>query len=277
MVDKGMKDSWRLALIGSGVMAETILSGVLGEGVVPPDRVVASDPRPSRRAHISEKFSITVTESNEQAVSGADLVILAVKPQSIAEVMAELSGLIEDGAQVLSIIAGVSITRLQGGLRHMRIARAMPNLPCRIHKGMTVWVGSGDDTHSGRIDSVLEVMGKVVQARTEDDIDRATAVNGTGPAIVAEFVKAFMEAATYIGEPRQLAAESVLATVIGTAEMIRQSDTHVAQLIDEVTSPGGTTSRALQVLKSGGMAAVVTECVEAAYERTRELGAMGED
>jgi pyrroline-5-carboxylate reductase len=272
-----MENSWRLAVIGSGVMAETILSGVLGEGVISPDRVIASDPREGRRAQVSEKFGIGVTDSNETAVSGADLVILAVKPQSIAEVMSTLSGSIEPGAQVLSIIAGVNIKRLQGGLKHMRIARAMPNLPCRIHKGMTVWVGSGEGTDVARINSVLEVMGRVVQARTEDDIDRATAVNGTGPAIVAEFVKAFMEAATYIGEPRELAAQSVLATVIGTAEMIRQSDTHVAQLIDEVTSPGGTTSRALQVLKKGGMAAVVTECVVAAYERTRELGAMGED
>jgi pyrroline-5-carboxylate reductase len=276
-MENSMNNSWRLAVIGSGVMAETILSGVLGEGVVAPDRVTASDPRAERRAHISEKFGIAVTDSNATAVSGADFVILAVKPQSIAEVMQGLKGAVADGAQVLSIIAGVTIQRLQNGLGHSRVARAMPNLPCRIHKGMTVWVGCGDDTDAERINSVLEVMGSVVQARTEDDIDRATAVNGTGPAIVAEFVKAFMEAATFIGEPRELAAESVLATVIGTAEMIRQSDTHVAQLIDEVTSPGGTTSRALQVLKRGGLSAVVTECVEAAYERTLELGAMGDD
>jgi len=272
-----MNDSWRLAVVGSGVMAETILSGVLGEGLITPDRVTASDPREGRRQHIADKFGVVVTASNTDAVKGADFVILAVKPQSVSEVMVGLVGSIEPGAQLLSIIAGVTIDRLKSGLSHTRIARAMPNLPCRIHKGMTVWVGSEDDTHVDRINSVLEVMGSVVQARTEDDIDRATAVNGTGPAIVAEFVKAFMEAAAYIGEPRQLAAESVLATVIGTAEMIRQSDTHVAQLIDEVTSPGGTTSRALQVLKRGGMSAVVTECVEAAYERTRELGSMCDD
>ena len=106
----------------------------------------------------------------------------------------------------------------------------------------------------------------------ERAFDRATAVNGTGPAIIAEFVKAFMEAATYIGEPRELARASVLSTLKGTVEMIAQSEDHVAQLVDEVTSPGGTTSRALQVLKKGRMAAVVTDSVDAAYQRTLELG-----
>ena len=119
---------------------------------------------------------------------------------------------------------------------------------------------------------VLRSVGEEVYVEHEVDVDRATAVNGTGPAIVAEFVKAMMEAATFIGQPRELARETVLATLLGTAEMIRRSDTHVAQLIDEVTSPGGTTSRALQVLKQGSFSAVVTDSVDQAYRRTQELG-----
>jgi pyrroline-5-carboxylate reductase len=123
-----------------------------------------------------------------------------------------------------------------------------------------------------RIEAVLGVMGGVIRVSDESHVDRATAVNGTGPAIVAQFVKAMLEAAAYIGESRPVAKETVLATLAGTAQMIRDSDVHVAELIDEVTSPGGTTSRALQVLKQGRFSAVLTESVDAAYQRTLELG-----
>jgi pyrroline-5-carboxylate reductase len=115
-------------------------------------------------------------------------------------------------------------------------------------------------------------MGDEIQVLDESHVDRATAVNGTGPAIVAEFVKSLLEAATYIGESRGVARETVLSTLLGTVEMLRQSDDHVAQMIDEVTSPGGTTSRALQVLKQGRFGAVLTDAVTAAYDRTLELG-----
>ena len=121
------------------------------------------------------------------------------------------------------------------------------------------------------------VMGGVIRVADEGHVDRATAVNGTGPAIVAQFVKAMLEAAAYIGESRSVAKETVLATMVGTAKMLQDSDGHVASLIDEVTSPGGTTSRALQVLKQGRFSAVLTESVDAAYQRTVELGQKLED
>jgi len=126
-----------------------------------------------------------------------------------------------------------------------------------------------------RIRQILGVMGEELQVDDESHVDRATAVNGTGPAIVAQFVKAMLEAATFIGEPRSVAQQTVLATIAGTAEMIRQAadeGKHVAQLIDEVTSPGGTTSRALQVMKQGRFSAVLTDAISAAHERTIALG-----
>jgi pyrroline-5-carboxylate reductase len=208
---------------------------------------------------------------NAKVLAKADLVVLCVKPQSLRSLFAESLGPVPEATQILSIVAGASIKALARGLGHEKIARAMPNLPCRVHCGTTVWTGaSGED--ADRIRSVLSCMGDAIEVDKEDHIDRATAVNGTGPAIIAEFVKAMMEAATFIGEPRDLARASVISTLKGTLEMIERSDAHVAQLIDEVTSPGGTTSRALQVLKQGRMAAVVTESVNAAYLRTLELG-----
>ena len=267
-----MEKQWTLGFVGAGVMAETMISGAIGKGVVSADQILASDPNDSRRAHISDKWGVRgVTTQNQKVVDQSGLIVVCVKPQSLPRVFNELGGKIPANAQVLSIVAGASIAALQAGLQHKKVARAMPNLPCRIHKGTTVWTGArGED--ADRIRQVLSCMGDAIEVDQEGHIDRATAVNGTGPAIIAEFVKAFMEAATFIGEPRELARESVLSTLKGTVDMIASSDEHVAQLIDEVTSPGGTTSRALQVLKKGKMAAVVTDSVNAAYERTLELG-----
>ena len=267
--------SFSVGFIGAGVMAETMIAGVLEQGVLPPDSVFVADPNVSRRTQLVERFGVRATDSNLEVARSVDLLVLSVKPQSLAGVLRELSGGIDEKVQVLSIVAGASLQSIRGGLDHQVVARAMPNLPCRIHRGMTVWMGEvAEGAGLQHIESVLEGMGQQVRVDRESDIDRATAVNGTGPAIVAEFVKAFTEAAAYIGEPRDLAHDTVLATLLGTVEMIRDSEEHVAQLIDEVTSPGGTTSRALQVLKQGRFSAVLTESVDAAHQRTLELGRM---
>jgi pyrroline-5-carboxylate reductase len=143
---------------------------------------------------------------------------------------------------------------------------------------MTEWSAPAEASalDRDRVRTILRPMGDEVFVDDESHVDRATAVSGSGPAIVAAFVQAMFEAAVYVGESRGVAHDTVLATVIGTAELIRAAgrdgEVHVAQLIDEVTSPGGTTSRALQVLKRGQFGATVTEAVDAAYSRTVELG-----
>ncbi len=262
------QNDWRLGFIGAGVMAETMVAGV----DLPGDRIIVSDPHPGRREHMQERYQVHAVSDNLELVRRADLVVLAVKPQNLAIIFRQLGDSIPEGKQFLSIVAGASLASLRRGLNYQAVARAMPNLPCRVHKGMTVWTGA-EGAAAERIRHVLSGIGEEMHVSAESHVDRATAVSGTGPAIVAEFVKSFMEAATYIGQPREMARETVLATLIGTAEMIRRhDDVHVAQLIDEVTSPGGTTSRALQVLKQGRMSAVVTESVSAAYGRTLELG-----
>jgi pyrroline-5-carboxylate reductase len=274
-----MADQWKIGFVGAGVMAEVMIAGLLDEGVVAADRVLASNRRASRSAELAERYGIVASTDNAMVAAEADIVVLSVKPQTLATVLRELKGKVNPEATVLSIVAGARTGLLQRGLGHERVARCMPNLPCRIRQGMTVWAAPADtpEDHTARIETVLGVMGEVIRVTDESHVDRATAVNGTGPAIVAQFVKAMLEAAAYIGVSRSVAKETVLSTLAGTAQMIRDSDDHVAQLIDEVTSPGGTTSRALQVLKQGRFSAVLTESVDAAYQRTLELGEALED
>lgn len=267
---------WTLGFVGAGVMAEVMMAGLLEEGVLSATNIVASDRRVARLQSLRDQYGIVVTEDNREAAR-ADVVVLAVKPQNLGHVLPELHGQIPEHSLVLSIIAGAPTRRLQAGLGHPRVCRCMPNLPCRIRRGMTVWTlpdGTPEPIH-GRVRTILGVMGQQVYVDDESHVDMATAVNGTGPAVVAEFVKAMMEAAVFIGESRSVAHDTVLATVIGTAEMIRRAGeegVHVAQLIDEVTSPGGTTSRALQTLKRGQFQATLTEAIDAAYQRTVALG-----
>ena len=267
--------SWTLGFVGAGVMAEVMIAGLLEEGVLSPEQILASNRRSSRSAELVRRHGIRCTLDNT-AAAACDVVVLSVKPQTLPKVLPELRGRLRPDALALSIVAGARSRVLGEGLGHDRVVRCMPNLPCKIRRGMTVWYAPPQTSaeERERVQQILQVMGEEVQVTEEGHVDRATAVNGTGPAIVAEFVKAMLEAATYIGEPRTVARETVLATLAGTVEMIRQQpDAHVAQLIDEVTSPGGTTSRALQVLKRGSMSAVITESVDAAYQRTTHLGA----
>jgi pyrroline-5-carboxylate reductase len=269
---------WSIGFIGAGVMAEVMIAGLLEEGVLPPFRIQASDPNAARRASLADQHGVTVWDDNVRVAADVDLLVLAVKPQSLGRVLPQIRGHLSDSTVVLSIVAGASMRVLTTGLATERVVRCMPNLPCRIRQGMTVWFAPPalDDLDRRRVQQALGVMGREVAVGDETQVDRATAVSGTGPAIVGEFVKSMLEAATFIGENRSVAQETVLSTVLGTAEMIRRAaddGVHVAQLIDEVTSPGGTTSRSLQVLKRGGFHATVTDAVAAAYERTQQLGA----
>lgn len=265
---------WRLGFVGGGVMAEVMIQGALDEGLLSPDRVAVSNRRPARAEELRARFGVEAGEDNRAVAARSDVLVLSVKPQTLPGVLRELGGRIPADALVISIVAGARTAVLREALGHARVVRAMPNLPCRIRRGMTVWAASPDASADdrARVRAVLGVMGEELEVDDEGHVDRATAVNGTGPAIVAEFVKSMFEAATYVGQPRHVARETVLATLLGTAELIRRSDVHVAELIDEVTSPGGTTSRALQVLKQGRFGAVVTEAVDAAYGRTLALG-----
>lgn len=266
-----MVGTWSLGFVGTGVMAEVMLAALLDEGMAP-DRVLASHHRADRAAELTARYGVRTTLDNREAAA-CDVVVLAVKPQRLGVVAKGLAGAIPERTLVLSIVAGATVEVLQRALDHRRVVRAMPNLPARIRRGMTVWAAPADaDAEDlARVAAVLGCIGEEIRVDDEENVDRATAISGTGPAIVAHFVKAYLEAANYVGEPRDVGRRTVLATLAGTLEMLRQEDAHVAELIDEVASPGGTTTRALQVLKNGRFSAVLTEAVDAAYQRTKEV------
>jgi len=264
----------RIAFIGSGVMAEVMISGLLTREVAPPERIWAAGPRQERADQLLATYGVRASTDNVEAVENADIVVLSVKPQTLAKVLGEIRGSIRHEHLVMSIIAGARMAAIGRALGHPAIVRCMPNLPCQIHRGMTIWTATPEVAPPVReqVRSILQTMGKEIYVPDETDVDRATAVNGTGPALIAHFVKSLEDAANFIGESRSLARRSVLETILGTAEMILSSDRHVGELIDGVTSPGGTTSRALHVLHQGRFSAVLTDAIDAAYRRTLEMG-----
>ncbi|HYU32730.1 MAG TPA: pyrroline-5-carboxylate reductase [Thermoanaerobaculia bacterium] len=268
------REETRIGFVGSGVMAEVMIGGLLARGVTPPGHIWASGPRPERAEELRSRYGIGATTDNLEAVDHAEIVVLAVKPQTLPKVLRQLRDHIRPEHLVMSIIAGARMSVIGSGLEHPAIVRCMPNLPCQIHRGMTIWTATPEVSAPirERVRHILQTMGKEIYVPDEVDVDRATAVNGTGPAIIAHFVKALEDAANFIGESRPLARESVLQTIIGTAELILASNRHVGELIDGVTSPGGTTSRALHVLHQGRFAAVLTDAIDAAYRRSVEMG-----
>jgi pyrroline-5-carboxylate reductase len=268
-------DTQRIAFVGSGVMAEVMISGLLTREGTSPERIWAAGPRQERADQLFATYGVRGTTHNVEAVENADIVVLSVKPQTLAKVLKQIRGSIRQEHVVMSVIAGARMATLGSALDHPAIVRCMPNLPCQIHRGMTIWTATREVSEPVRqnVRSILQTMGKEIYVPDEADVDRATAVNGTGPALIAHFVKSIEDGANFIGESRSLARRSVLETILGTAEMILASERHMGELIDSVTSPGGTTSRALHVLHQGRFSAVLTDAIDAAYRRTLEMGA----
>lgn len=269
-----MGKSTKISFIGGGNMAEVMLSAMLREAISLPGDVRVSDPKPERRQHLAQKYGVKTGESNREAAAGADLVILAVKPQDLAAVMAELKGNLELSQLVLSIIAGAGIGKLERGLGHKRIVRVMPNTPAQVGQGMSVWtataaVSAGQKAVAG---SMLKAMGKEIMVGDEDFIDKATAVSGSGPAYLFLFVEALAQAAESLGFSPEVASELVLQTVLGSSQFLAESGRTPAELRKMVTSPGGTTAAALAVFEKGRFAELVRDAVAAAYRRARELG-----
>jgi pyrroline-5-carboxylate reductase len=275
-MNQGMNQSEmpRVAFVGSGVMAEVLIRGLLARGLTSPARVWAAGPRPVRAKELAGAYGIQTTTDNLQAVGDADLVVLSVKPAALASLLGQLRGALRSDHVVVSIVAGARMGAIGEALGRDAIVRCVPNLPCRIGRGLTVWTATPAVSAASReaVRELLATMGREVFFADEAQLDRATAAYGTGPALFAQFVKALEDAAVYLGEPRGLARDLLLEAFLGTAEMMRSSGRPPTELVDEVASPGGLTSRALLELTEGRFAAVLHRAVEAAYRRTLEIG-----
>jgi pyrroline-5-carboxylate reductase len=264
----------KIALVGGGNMGEAIVSALLSKDICTPEEICAADISEARRQYLKQKFSIHVTPTNSDAVKDANVIIMAVKPQNLAEVLAGLNDRLKPGQLVLSIIAGARIATLQEGLRHNCIVRSMPNTPAQIGEGMTVWTATEKVTESQKntVRSILAVMGKEIYVEDEKAINMATAVSGSGPAYFFLFVEALTDAAVAIGLPRDTAQELALQTMLGAGQLIKKSGKEPADLRRMVTSPGGTTAEALRVFEEEGFNSLVAKAVAAAHQKAISLG-----
>jgi len=252
-------------------MAQAIISGVKDAGL--DASIIVGEPVEARRDSLKDDLGVEVTASNREAIAGADIVVLSVKPQQLDAVSEELNGALKAGQTVLSIIAGVKMHSIGLKLNHTRIIRVMPNTPAQIGKGISAWTAS-DDVDQATLDfvaSMLRAIGDELKFSDEKSVDIATALSGSGPGYVFVFIEALTDAGVELGLPVHVARHLASQTVLGSAALQRESGKHPAELRDMVTSPGGTTAAGLAALEMGGFRANVAEAVRAAFERGEEL------
>jgi pyrroline-5-carboxylate reductase len=263
-----------IATVGSGVMAEAIITGVLRGKLVEPAQIVASHPRAERREELATVHGIRTVVSNAEAVEGADVVLLAIKPQMLGRVARDIGPHLRPGQLVLSILAGATTRALTGALNHPQVVRSMPNTPARLGRGMTVWFATPEVTAEQRAQAaaLLGALGAQLEVDDEKLVAMATAVSGTGPTYVFLVMEALIDAAVHLGFARHVAHDLVIETLEGSTVFAKQSGMHPAELRNMVTSPGGTSAAALHELESGRLRTVLSEAVWAAFRRTVELG-----
>lgn len=263
-----------VATIGTGVMAESMITGLLKAAEVTPERVIASHPRPERRDHLTTTHGIRTTASNVEAVQAADVIVLGIKPQMLRRVGAELAPVLRPEQLVISVIGGATTAALANVLRHRALVRSMPNTPAQLGRGMTVWYATPEVGAQRRAQAaaLLSTLGHQLEVEDEKFVAMATAVSGTGPAYVFLVMEALIDAAVHLGFPRHVAHDLVIETLEGSTLFAKASGIHPAQLRNMVTSPGGTSAAAIHELERGRLRTVLSEAVWAAYRRTDELG-----
>jgi pyrroline-5-carboxylate reductase len=291
----------KLGFIGGGNMAEALARGLLDKHVFTPDELLVADVDPARRRKISRTLKVETTADNRAVRDNSRALLIAVKPQQIDDMMAELAA--EDGVGTpraarkragrsaaetspkasgkrpndrlfISIAAGTTLKRLTSGLKATRVIRVMPNAPAMVGEGMAALVGAAGVTKADEAFAlkIFRAVGDAVALTDERLLDAVTALSGSGPAYFYLFIKALADSAISEGLPADLAIRMALKTMRGAEENMRRSQLAVAELIRIVASPGGTTEAALRKFAEAGFSDIVAAAVRAAAERSRELG-----
>jgi pyrroline-5-carboxylate reductase len=267
-----MTEANQLAIIGGGKIGEAMLSGLLRGSYRPADiRVV--ERYPDRGRELTERFGVPVVPVAE-AVSGSQTILIAVKPQDIDALLAELAQHVKPDQLVVSVAAGVPTARIEQALpAGPAVVRCMPNTPALVDEAMTaVCAGSrADEAHLAQAERLLSAVGKVVRV-PESQLDAVTALSGSGPAYFFFLVEAMIDAGILLGLPRALAEQLIVQTLVGSAVMLRDSGEHPVRLREAVTSPAGTTIAAIRELERHGVRAAFLSAIEAASLRSAELG-----
>lgn len=285
--EQKLLENSQLAFIGCGVMAESIVAGLLRQKLVRPEQIAASHPRHNRRVELTQKYGIRTFEHNREAAeaaqkneSGNDFnpenshIVLCVKPQRLGGVLSELRGAVAPEALVVSIIAGARLETIGGALGTGRVVRTMPNTPSQIGAGMTAWTSTAEvtDAQRAQIKLLLGALGREMFVETENMIDMATALSATGPTYVFMVMEALTDAGVHLGFSRDVSKELVQQTMLGSVLFAMESHKHPAELRNMVTSPGGTSAEAIYQMEKGTLRTVLSKAVYAAYSRAVALG-----
>jgi pyrroline-5-carboxylate reductase len=267
--------SIKLGIIGGGVMAEAIMTRLFNEQLYQPHEVLVSEPNLTRQEFLQQTYQVSITPDNQAVLQATEAILLAIKPQVLEIVLRELNLALSPQPYpvILSILAGVPLSRLEGGFPDYPVVRVMPNTPATVGAGMTaIAPGKGVESHHLALATqIFEAVGQVVQV-PESLMDAVTGLSGSGPAFVAMMVEALADGGVAAGLPRAIASQLALQTVLGTAQLLQTTELHPAQLKDRVTSPGGTTIAGVAQLEKGGFRSAIIEAVQAAYRRSQELG-----
>ncbi|MEA5521795.1 pyrroline-5-carboxylate reductase [Limnoraphis robusta] len=271
---------FKFGLIGGGVMGEALLSRLIAQNIYHPTDVIVSEPQEPRRAVLQQQYGVEVTEDNSQAAQVTEVLMLAVKPQILDTVISDLAALSlgdspnpESEVTIISILAGVPLSKLEAAFIHRPVIRVMPNTPATVGAGISA-IASGKAVkphHLKLAQQILAAVGDVVEV-PEYLMDAVTGLSGSGPAYVALMVEALSDGGVAAGLPRAISSKLALQTVLGTAELLKQTGMHPAELKDRVTSPGGTTIAGVGKLEQAAFRSALIEAVKAACERSKELG-----
>jgi len=265
----------RIAILGAGKIGESLLAGLLSSGWRKPGDIVVTGRREEHLNEVAERHGVEAILSNAEAVGEAGLIVIAVKPQDFDVLLGEIGGLITPEQTVLSVAAAIPTAQIEARLAPgVPVVRAMPNAPALVHEGIAgVCAGAhAQDEHLDLAESVLSHVGAVARV-PERYMDAVTAVSGSGPAYFALLAEAMIEAGSLVGLGRGTSAQLVVQTMLGTAKLLRDEQMHPVELREAVTSPGGTTIRAIRELEQAGVRAAFLNAIQAAMERSKELAA----
>ncbi|MBD2183714.1 pyrroline-5-carboxylate reductase [Aerosakkonema funiforme] len=267
--------SIRFGIIGGGVMGEALLSRLINRQIYLPSEVLVSEPQTQRRSFLVQEYGVEVTTDNREVARVAEVLFLAIKPQVFEAVAAELvENVVSPEEQlVISIMAGVTLNKLEWAFPGQAVIRAMPNTPATVGAGITA-IAAGNHVQIGHLEQaqrIFKAVGEVVEV-PETMLDAVTGLSGSGPGYVALVVEALTDGGVAAGLPRAIASQLALQTVLGTAQLLKDTGMHPAELKDRVTSPGGTTIAGIGELERAGFRSALIEAVKKAYRRSKELG-----
>jgi pyrroline-5-carboxylate reductase len=254
-------------------MGEALIAGLAGTAWCSPEDVVVTGRRRDRLDELSERYKVRTSMNNAEAADGVDLIVIAVKPQDLAGLLDEISDRVTSDQTILSLVAAIPTVFIESRLEDsIPVVRAMPNTPSLVQEGMAgIAPGkAAGDSHLALARGALEQVGRVVTV-PETYLDAVTAISGSGPAYFALLAEGMIEGGILLGLSREISTELVVQTMLGSAKLLRDAHMHPVELREMVTSPGGTTIRAIRVLEQSGVRAAFLNAIQAAMDRSTEL------